>query len=59
MSRDPDSNVTIESESQSEKQKLQRILTEAGIQIDVSEEHDEKALSPISWRIEPDSKFTS
>jgi hypothetical protein len=40
MSREPDSKVTVESDLQEEKQDLPRTSTEAGMQIDLSEDSE-------------------
>jgi hypothetical protein len=47
LSLDSVSNVTADSDVQELKQDLQRISTEAGMQIDSSDEHWKKASFPI------------
>jgi hypothetical protein len=53
-----DSNATDERDVHFEKQNLQRSSTEAGIQIDVSDEHSENADSSIRRREDFDSNVT-
>jgi hypothetical protein len=50
-----DSNVNVESDRQRLKQNLPRIVTEEGIQIDLSDEHPENASASIRSRVEFDS----
>jgi hypothetical protein len=45
----------VESDLHDEKQDLQRILTEEGIQIDLSDEQDENADCPIRLNVQADS----
>jgi hypothetical protein len=52
---DPDSNDKFESAVHEEKQDLQRISTDAGMQIDSRDEQPEKTDPSIRRRGEPDS----
>jgi hypothetical protein len=53
-SLEPDSNVTVERDSHAEKQLLESLSTEAGMQIDESEQ-SQNADSSINKSLEPDS----
>jgi hypothetical protein len=55
LSFDPDSSVNEESDSHAKKQCRPRIPTEAGKQMDNSEEQPEKILAPIQVRFDQDS----
>jgi hypothetical protein len=53
---EPNSKVSEESEWQEAKQLGERILTEAGTQIDRSDEHSDRTLGPSFVSFELDSK---
>jgi hypothetical protein len=57
-SLDPDSNFTVKRRLQRTKQKRQRISTDAGRQINCSDEQFAKASPPIRRRRHPDSNST-
>jgi hypothetical protein len=57
-SLEPDSNVTVESDSQSRKQLSHTDSTDDGIQIDESDEQLQNAESPRHASREPDSNVT-
>jgi hypothetical protein len=59
VSLEPDSKVNEESELQVEKQLAQRIVTDAGIQIDRRDAQPNMARGPISVSLEFDSKATN
>jgi hypothetical protein len=56
---EPDSNVTVERDLHLEKHSLSRRVTEAGMQIDETDEQERKAKSWIAESLEPDSKVTA
>jgi hypothetical protein len=57
-SLEPDSNVTVKMDSDSQKQCLPRLSTDEGMQIDDSEEHQQNADSLMEESLEPDSNVT-
>jgi hypothetical protein len=57
-SLEPDSNVTVERESHSEKQVLPRLSTDEGMQIDESDEQFQNEDSSMDDSLEPDSNVT-
>jgi hypothetical protein len=57
-SLEPDSNVTVERDSHTQKHPLPSFSTDEGMQIDESDEQCENDSSPIDESIEPDSNVT-
>jgi hypothetical protein len=57
-SRDPDSNITVESDQHTAKQFVPSFPTEEGIRIEESDQHAQNAPSSIQESSEPASNVT-